>query len=258
MICSRLKIASCYLVCIFLLGTPVAANEASNKDDPRHRIDLTGVFFEGQSSDSLNGVVGYTYNLGARSNISFALPYLDPDLDRGGDSGIGDLIASFSFVPSARISANPWVPRTVGSGIAVSAPTGKADEGRSLDTWVVFPFLGVVLPINEQFFFAPQVGYLHSIDRTASGGRLRIMTLETGLSYVSLTGFWVSYFPKFARDFETDEWSINHRIGLGKMFTRNFGISFDYTFVDRFNFGTDISIEDGFDQLLELNVHFTF
>ena len=255
----RFALAAGLLACaLLLLSGRTEAEQDSESSDSRHRIDFTGVFLDAQSSDAINGLLGYTYNLNQRSNISIALPYLDPDLNTGGNSGFGDLITSFSFVPSAQISANPWVPRTVGSGIAVSAPLGDADEGRSLDTWVVFPFLGVVLPFAEQFFFAPQLGYLHSINRTASGSKLRIMTLETGFSYVSLSGFWASYFPKFARDFETDDWSIDHRVGVGKMFTRNFGLSFDYTFVDRFNFGTDLPIESGFDHLLELNIHFTF
>lgn len=261
---NRSKTSAGWLVGLLLFFSfPAQAEQSSiensnEKSNPRHRIDLTGVFLDAQVNNSVNGLLGYTFSLNERSNLSVTLPYVDPALNTGGDSGFGDLVTSFSFVPSANISANPWVPRTVGSGIAVSAPTGNADEGRGLDTWVVFPFLGVVLPLSERFFFAPQIGYLHSIDTTVSGGKLRMMTIDTGLSFVTLTGFWVSYFPKFARDLETDDWSINHRLGIGKMFTRNFGLSFDYTFVDRFNFGTDIPAESGFDQLLELNLHFTF
>ena len=131
------------------------SGEDSARDYPRHRINLGALFLDQVSSDSFNGIVGYTYNLTHNANIGVTVPYIDPDTSAAGNSGIGDTIVALSFVPSVRIGANPWVPRTVGTGIAVLAPTGDPDERRSLDSWVVAPYLGLIIPLSEKFFFAP-------------------------------------------------------------------------------------------------------
>jgi hypothetical protein len=73
------------------------------------------------------------------------VPYLDPDVASGGNRGFGDLGIAWSYVPFLSISANPWIPRTVGSGIGVIVPTGDPDDGRSLGAVIVNPFLGLVV-----------------------------------------------------------------------------------------------------------------
>lgn len=234
------------------------SGEDSARDYPRHRINLGALFLDQVSSDSFNGIVGYTYNLTHNANIGVTVPYIDPDTSAAGNSGIGDTIVALSFVPSVRIGANPWVPRTVGTGIAVLAPTGDPDERRSLDSWVVAPYLGLIIPLSEKFFFAPQLGYVHSLDKTAAGTDLRIAFAETGFGFVAFNGFWASYFPNFSFDVESDDWAINHRLAIGKMLSKNFGLSVDYTYIERFNFGSNLPGESGFDRQIDLNVHFAF
>jgi hypothetical protein len=224
----------------------------------RHRIDITGVFVDGAANESLSGLFAYAYSVTDNSNLTLTVPYLDPELDKGGDSGFGDVVAAYSIVPSMTISVNPWVPRTIGSGLAVLMPTGDVSEGRSLDSWVLYPFLGLVQPVSERFFIAPQIGYVYSLDSTVAETDLRLVTAELGFSYVAFNGFWTSYFSQFVRDLETDDWADNHRISIGKKLSRTFGVSLDYIYLERFNFGSDVPAEEGFDEQFEVNIHFTF
>jgi hypothetical protein len=246
-----------------LLASSCAWSESSleageQRTPARHRLDFSAVFLDAASSDSINGLLGYTYNLTDNSNLNFSLPYIDPDLSAGSNSGIGDMVAAYSIVPSAQLSANPWVPRTIGSGVAISIPTGSTKEGRSLGSWILYPYLGLSLPMSKRFFFAPQIGYIHSLSETAAGTDLRLISTETGFSFVALNGFWTSYFPKFIFDLKTNDWAINHRLSVGKMFSTRIGVSLDYTFVERFGFGSDIPIDGGYDGLWEVNFHITF
>jgi hypothetical protein len=224
----------------------------------RHRIDVGATFVDSLSADTLNGTFGYTYNLTSRSNFNVAVPYLDPDTSTGSNSGFGDVIVSLSYVPSTTISAHPWVPRTVGTGFAVLAPTGKASDGRSLDAWVVAPYVGLVVPLTKRFFLAPQVGYVHSLDKTVGGTDLRLAFAEVGVGFVAINGFWTSYFPQFVRDLETDEWAINHRFAIGKMLSKEFGISLDISLIERFNFGSNLPANSGFDNQIDVSAHFNF
>ena len=254
----------------FLVAGPAGAVDSANgsdelgqtEDNPppssRHRIDIGATFVDGQSANLLNGTVGYTYNLTSKSNINLSVPYLDPDTNTGNNSGFGDAVLSYSYVPSATISAHPWVPRTIGTGVAVLMPTGDANAGRSLDAWIIAPYVGVVVPLARQAFFAPQAGYVHSLDETVGGTDLRLAFVETGFGFVSDGGFWTSYFPQFVRDLETDEWVVNHRFAVGKMLSQTFGISLDYSIIERFNFGSNVPPDSGSDEQIDLSVHFNF
>ena len=248
----------CLAFLCLVAGQPAIADDAETESVARHRIDIGASFLDALSADTLNGTVGYTYNLSSKSNFNLAVPYLDPDTNTVSNSGFGDAILSFSYVPSAQISAHPWVPRTVGTGIAVLAPTGNANEGRSLDTWVIAPFVGLVLPMTDRTFIAPQVGYVHSLDKTIADTDLRLAFAEIGFGFVAINGFWTSYFPQFVRDLESDDWVINHRFAIGKMFSPKFGMSLDYSLIERFDFGSNLSAEPGYNKLIELSAHFNF
>lgn len=253
------------LVCSVLLascGLHAGAKDShageSAEPVPRHRIDLTAFFLDTLSADSANGLLGYTYSLTSNSIINISIPYLNPDIRIAGDSGFGDTVFSFSYIPSIKVGANPWMPRTVGTGIAVLMPTGNSSQGRSADAWVVSPYLGLIIPLTDRLFFAPQLGYVHSLDRISDGSDLRLAFAELGLGFVAKNGFWSSYFPKFSRDFESDNWAINHRFALGKMLSEKFGLSIDYSLIERFDFGNDLPGPSGFDEAIELNIHFAF
>jgi hypothetical protein len=252
-------------IACFTFSQSVAADDVEDSESKdsataeiRHRIDIGAVFMDSISTDSINGILGYTYNLTNNTNINVTVPYLDPDTATGSNSGFGDTIFSLSYVPLVKVSANPWVPRTVGTGISILAPTGNADEGRSLDTWIITPFVGLVVPLTDHFFLAPQLGYVHSLNKTVVDTDLRLAFAELGFAYVSSKGFWASYFPRFAFDLERDDWAIDHRLAVGKMLTTNFGLGLDYVFIERFNFGSDIPNARGFDEQIELNVHFAY
>jgi hypothetical protein len=243
---------------VFADNVEDSESDSSITSDIRHRIDIGTIHLDSISTDSLSGLIGYTYNITSNTNFNVTVPYLDPDTATGSNSGFGDTVLSLSFLPLVKVSANPWVPRTVGTGVSILAPTGNAKEGRSLDSWVVTPFVGLVIPLNDHFFLAPQLGYVHSLDKTAAGVDLRLGFAEMGFAYVSDRGFWTSYFPRFVFDFERDGWAIDHRLAIGKMVTENFGFSVDFALIERFNFGSETPNAKGFDNLTQLSVHFAY
>ncbi len=225
---------------------------------PRHRLDLTIAFLDTVEIDTASALLSYTYNVTPRSNLTFVVPYLDPDVSSGGNSGFGDLGIAWSYVPFLSISANPWIPRTVGSGIGVIIPTGDPDDGRSLGAVIVNPFLGLVVPLSKTFFLAPTLGYAHSLAQTNADTDVRQTSLELAVSYVSLKGLWVNYTAEVIRDLESSETSLNHRLAIGKQFKSGFGLSVDLVKVEQVDFDTDTPIPGSFDDRLELTGHFTF
>lgn len=186
------------------------------KKTARHRLDLTTLFLDEIDTNSATLIFGYTYNLNAKSNLSFALPYQDADTGRTGDSGIGDLIITFSYIPSISLSANPWVPKAVGSGVSLLLPTADSDRMENPDATIVTPFIGFVFPILSDFAVYPSLAYTHSLERTAIGTDVRLVTAEVDMTYVSPHAFWVSYAPAIIRDLEIDDTAVNHRLTIRK------------------------------------------
>lgn len=225
---------------------------------PSHRVDFSATYLNGLDSNSLDALVTYTHTVNTDTNISLAVPYKDPNLSESGDNGFGDIIGIYSFVPSIIIDSSPWIPATLGSGIAVLAPTGSTSEGRSLDSWIVAPFVGYAITLTDNIFISPQVSYIHSLDKIITGGKLRLVSAEVGISYVNFHGFWASYFPVMTNDMEAEEWSMNHRISIGTMLTKHSGLSIDFTRVERFHFGSPTPRQTGFDEQIDINIHFTF
>lgn len=65
--------------CLAQVEVSNGSGQESGRDYPRHRIDLGALLLDEASSDSPNGIVGYTYNLAHNANFGATLPYVDPD-----------------------------------------------------------------------------------------------------------------------------------------------------------------------------------
>jgi len=224
---------------------------------PRHRFDGSFAFLDSADVDSSFLLLSYTYSLKQTVNLSLTLPLIDPDVGTSGTNyEPGDLGIAISWVPFFEISANPWVPKSVGTGLFVLVPTGQAP--RTFDAWVINPFLGFVLPLSDHWFFLPQGAMYWGLDRTAFGTDVEVFSLSAGLTYVSDSGFWATVNAELARDFFFDETAVNWEATVGKMFSPRFGLSadfFNYELLDPF---TGVPLGSTGDTQININLHFTF
>jgi hypothetical protein len=239
-----------------------AADEGEISDSPavrnKHRIDTTLTYVNSHEFDEFAGALGYTYSYSKNVNFSFGISYLDSDLDRRGGSGIGDASFVFAWSPNVNLDASPWFPKNAGSGIHLLIPTGNADDGRSLDSTIITPFLGFVYPIADSFFILPSVGYAYSFDPTVTRGDIRILFAELGFSWNSAYGFWVGFYPTWIRDYESDDDHINYTVTVGKVFDNRWGLSVDLANMEHFVPGKTPIIDETLDTMIEVNLHFLF
>jgi hypothetical protein len=72
----------------------------------------------------------FTRIIGSHHHVVIVAPLVDPDIDSGSSSlRAGDFEIGYSYTPNQKLSANPWVPSTAGSGIGLWIPTGDLDDG---------------------------------------------------------------------------------------------------------------------------------
>ena len=239
-------------------GRPEAFGEVEGITPPRNRLDFSLAFLDTLGLDSLHFVFGYTYSLTPNANLSLTLPIVDGDVAERGGYGLGDLELAVSFTPFLKIAANPWVPKTVGTGLVLLLPTGDPNQDRGLGAFVLNPFVGGVLPLSDSFFLLPQVAYSHSFHETSADVDIRLGTVSVGLTFVSFNGFWVGPLVEFVRDFDTDETAVNYDIIVGKEFSSGLGVSVQYFDFELLNPATGAGVGKTGDRLIAVNLHLTF
>lgn len=255
----RFSALAVILIC-FVFESELPADEPNDGESaiPVNRLDFTSVFFDSVNTDKLTGLFGYTRNLSSQSNLNLRIAYLDSQFGESGGTGFGDTTITWSYVPGTQISVGPWFPRIVGSGIAVTVPTGDAKQGRGLGSTLITPFVGTVFPVTEEFSIAPNLVYAYSVDSIITGKDVRVALLEIGFTLVLDSGWWVSLYPGFVKDFEADKTSFGTQLAGGIVFKSGWALSAHYIDVESFSPGVVPIEKSAFNQIYELTISFGF
>jgi hypothetical protein len=246
-------------LCLALSTQLMAANSDSDeKSTPVNRLEFTYAAFDSSSLDKLTTFFGYTRNLSSKSNLNLRLSYLESRFGLSEGTGIGDSTVTWSYLPHFKLSAGPWVPRIVGSGVSVLLPTGNEKQGRGLGSTIVTPFVGTVIPVTETFSIAPNLLYAYSIDPIFTGNDVRVGLLDLGLSLVRNSGWWVNFYLGYIYDFEADNTSFGNRLSFGKRLSNGLGLSAHYIDYESFVPGVARVATQQYNQLYELTISYSF
>jgi len=173
------------------------------------------------------GVTGGVTRFRAPANPSVGI---DENID---ELGFSDTIVSFQYDPTARITASPWVPDTVGINASVIAPTGDSDKGLGGDFWLGSVGAGWLVDTFSHLWLVPAMGY----ETTFAEGDLAVPTegvyVSCDIIWVFPFGGWIGYSPSLGREFEADEWVDGHTLTMGKLWSGGFGLSLELGKNDR-------------------------
>jgi hypothetical protein len=237
-----------------------AADDSSAEGAPypprRHRLDFGSIWFDSEEGRQLTGFLQYSVTASDHHLFAATLPLIDSDVAGSAGSGIGDLALQYSYVPSAKLSASPWAPRSLGLGLGLIIPPGDFETGTASDWWIAIPSLGWVAQVSERFSLLPQLQYFQTLNRGASGFDLSSASLELGLLYVTPIEVWLNYTPKAFRDFKPEgDATLNHTLTVGKQFGRTFGTSLAFSSIERRDI-QNTTIQEADDFATTLTLHF--
>jgi hypothetical protein len=173
------------------------------------------------------GVTGGITRLQASADPSIGL---DENID---ELGLSDTLLIFQYDPTARITASPWVPDTVGISAAVLAPTGDADEGLSGDAWLGSFGAGWLINSISHLWVVPAGNYESTFAEGDSAVSTQGAYVSCDVVWVFPFGGWIGYSPSIGREFDADEWVDSHALTIGKLWQRGFGLSFELGKNDR-------------------------
>jgi hypothetical protein len=205
--------------------TPSAAaanNALSRLDVGIQYISQTGI-------DQATIEATYTQVFAAHHQIAMTAPLVDEGLDSSINMSAGDLGFGYTYTPGHALNANPWVPSDFGTGIGLLIPTGDPDKGTGLGSYVVAPRLGFIKRLGSNFVISPTITYEYSFKEQADGVEVREWVLGASIIYVGPRTLWVQWVPSYVADTNLDVGAFETTITVGKLFTRHFAMSLDFT-----------------------------
>ena len=171
----------------------------------------------------------YTQVFAAHHQITMIAPLVDEGLDSSINMSAGDLVFGYSYAPGHALNANPWVPSDFGTGIGLLIPTGDPDKGTGLGSYVVAPRLGFIKKLGSNFVISPTIAYEYSFKEQAGGVEVCEWVLGASIIYVGPKTLWVQWVPSYIADTNLDVGAFEMTITIGKLFTRHFAMSLDFT-----------------------------
>jgi len=208
--------------------------QASSEPASRNRLDFGVEWFDALEGASLAGFLNYSWVATRSHGLAATLSLIGADFGETEGSGIGDLRLQYSYVPSAKLTADSWVPNTLGMGFGLIVPTGDLTKGTGDDRWVAIPTLGWVFLIGERFSILPSFQYFHSFGEGTAATDFKSANLDLGFLYVMKSLVWFNYTPSFFRDIEPrGDTNIDHTLTVGKQFKKTLGLSLQLGTVER-------------------------
>jgi hypothetical protein len=195
--------------------------------EAKQRLDFGVDYFESSDGTILRGGIDYVW--APLDNHSFAatLPLVDAELAEVDGSGIGDLLLRYNWAPFQTLSASPWVPNNLGTGLGLLIPTGDLKNGTGGDKWVIAPSLGAVVKLGKRSTLLPQLQYLKSFAEGELAEETELVSLSVAFVHVTHSTFWVQYAPEFSYDFEAEQNEFDNLLVLGQQFTRRIAASLE-------------------------------
>jgi len=208
---------------------PKQENSDTDAEDQSatQRLDFGIYFYNSKDGRVTRG--GLNYNWVPLPNHSFAatLPVVNSSLASVDGSGIGDLLLRYNWVPAQTLTADPWVPNSLGIGLGLLVPTGDAAKGTGGDQWVAAPSFGFVAKLGKRTTLLPQLQYLKSFAEGDLAQGMETASLSADLVHVFLSEFWIQYTPSVSYDFEAEQYELDNLLVVGQKFTRRIALRFE-------------------------------
>jgi len=191
------------------------------------RLDFGVDFYSSDTGNIRRGGLNYTWSPLADHSFAATLPVISSRLGNVEGSGIGDLVLRYNWVPAETLSAEPWVPNSLGIGVGLLIPSGDASQGTGGDQWVIGPTLGFVARLGRRTTLLPQLQYLKSFAEGELAQGVDSLSLSADLIHVFQSEFWIQYTPGVSYDREAEQYELDNLFVLGQKFTRRIALRFE-------------------------------
>jgi hypothetical protein len=208
---------------------PKREDTGTDKSNKRatQRLDFGLDFYKTDEGTVTRGGINYNWTPLVDHSFAATLPVLSSRLGDIEGRGIGDLLLRYNWVPSKTLTAEPWVPNSLGIGLGLLIPSGDAAKGTGGDQWALGPTLGFVAKLGRRTTLLPQLQYLKSFAEGDLAQGIEALSLSADLIHVFPSEFWIQYTPSVSYDLDVDQSEFDNLLVLGQKFTRRIALRFE-------------------------------
>ena len=201
----------------------------------RHLTELTYTRIDTALGDQDVWIPRYTYAYSTSLRMAGSIGYVEtdperPDRSRGGHT---DSILLLQYDPSANLTANAFVPDTVGLTFALQLPTGEHDKGIGEDLWAAQLGAGWLVDFPLDFWLLPSVAHEWTFDEAPGTQERERSDLGLGLYWLFPFKTWLGIEPAFAYDHVADEEIFDWSVVVGKVWSSGWGFDLRWTNAER-------------------------
>ena len=221
----------------------------------RHLTQLTYTAVDTAVGDRDIYLAGYTYAYSTRLRLSGNVGYtsVEPPGPAEKQNGITDTTALLQYDPTASLTANAFVPDTLGFTFELQLPTGDPDKGIGEDLWAAALGGGWLIDFPFDFWLLPSLRHQWTFSEASDAQRRERTDLGLGLYWLFPTKAWLGLEPVLAYDHVVDDDALDWSLVAGKVWSSGWGIDFTWSSTDRLE---PRGVRD--DQLLLLTLSYQF
>ena len=238
-------------IAAILLGTALSAPVLTEEEvdpldavfpDGRHLLTLNYSRIDAFDADSDLWIPSYSFAYNRRFRFTAQVPYLkvsrkvSDSLDAGdadSASGFGDVSVLIQYDPGANLSANAFVPTTLGLTLGLQLPTGDFREGLGQDAWVATLGGGWLVDFFKDSWLVPAVSYTQSFDEGSKEFEVQRADFEVGAFWLFRSAVWLGIEPNAGYDFVLDDWRLDLAAVLGKAWHNGMALELSWARLDR-------------------------
>lgn len=224
-----------------------------------HRIQLSYTRLDAAEADFNIWVPSYSWAYSNRlrltgltgfADASFHVPNAGGAADR---SGRFDSFLIVQYDPGERLTANSFVPNTLGFIFKLRAPTGEAEKGLGIDAWSGTIGAGWLIDSPYRFWLQPTIVYERSFAKGTLGVDIERAEVSAGLYWLFPFRAWLGVRPSLECDFVLDDCGTNVSLTMGKTWSSGIALSFSVDRLDRID---PLAVRD--DRQLFLSVSYQY
>lgn len=207
------------------------------------RLTLSGAFLDqtGEAEPDAQRITGYIVDgrfdwaINAKNKVGFQAGWVKNTADEFNASGIGDMLASYSYKFYEDLEVDWYEPRAATVGIDALFPSGDPDEGTGTGTLLLRPRITAAWTPFRNFSFYPTLSYIQSVyeDDSPLAFQTSILSFEPKVEYKFPNGIYLFYAPNLLFDTDGGENVADHRFQIGWQFDEHFGVFLEYNLIGR-------------------------
>jgi hypothetical protein len=249
-----------YLLALCVCTPAIADDEdmlqlATLFPEGRHLAQLTYTALDTAVGDRDIYLAGYTYAYSNSLRFSGNTGYtsVEPPSPAKKQNGMTDSTVLVQYDPSDRLSANAFVPETLGLTFELQLPSGDPDKGTGEDLWAATVGGGWLIDFPYDFWLLPSLRHQWTFSEGADAQRRERTDLGLGLYWFFPIKAWLGLEPVLAYDHAVDDDALDWSLVAGKVWSTGWGIDFSWSSTDRFE---PQGVRD--DQVLLLTLSYQF